>query len=36
MGEAVGTVAAIASKSNRMPHEVEWQEAKEVLRISNK
>ena len=32
MGEAAGTVAAIASKSNRMPHEVEWKEANEVLK----
>ncbi len=31
MGEAAGTVAAIASKSNRLPHEVEWKEAKEKL-----
>ncbi len=29
MGEAAGAVAAIASKSNRLPHEVEWKEAKE-------
>ncbi len=32
MGEAAGAVAAIASKSNRMPHEVEWKEANEVLK----
>jgi len=31
MGEAAGAVAAIASKSNRMPHEVEWKEAREIL-----
>ncbi len=31
MGEAAGAVAAIASQSNRMPHEVEWEEASEVL-----
>lgn len=31
MGEAAGLVAAIASKSNRMPHEVEWKEAQEIL-----
>ncbi len=28
MGEAAGTVAAIASQGNRMPHEVDWKEAK--------
>lgn len=32
MGEAAGTVAATASISNRLPHEVEWKEAKEVLK----
>lgn len=32
MGEAAGAVAAIASKSNRLPHEVEWKEAKEKLK----
>jgi len=32
MGEAAGTVAAIASMSNRMPHQVEWREAQEVLK----
>jgi len=32
MGEAAGVVAAIAAKSNRMPHDVEWKEAKEVLK----
>lgn len=31
MGEAAGAVAAIASKSNRLPHEVEWKEAREKL-----
>lgn len=31
MGEAAGAVAAIASKSNRLPHEVEWKEAQKVL-----
>lgn len=33
MGEASGIVAAIASKSNRMPHEVRWEEAKAILRV---
>ena len=32
MGEAAGSVAAIASNSNRLPHEVAWKEAKEVLK----
>lgn len=32
MGEAAGVVASIASKSNRMPHEIEWKEANEVLK----
>lgn len=32
MGEGVGCVAAIAAKSHRMPHEVEWEEAKALLR----
>jgi len=32
MGEAAGAVAAIASKSNRLPHEVEWKEAKEKIK----
>lgn len=36
MGEAAGAVAAIAAKSNRMPHEVEWKEAKELLAVINK
>jgi hypothetical protein len=31
-GEAAGVVASIASKSNRMPHEVKWGEANEVLK----
>ena len=31
MGEAAGVVAAIASKSARLPHEVEWKEAEQVL-----
>jgi len=32
MDEAAGAVAAIAAKSNRLPHDVEWKEAKEVLK----
>lgn len=32
MGEAVGVVASIASKRNQMPHEIEWKEAKEILK----
>lgn len=32
MGEAAGTVAAIAAKTKRLPHEVEWSEAAEALR----
>ena len=31
MGEAAGAVAAIASKSNRLPHEVEWREGTQLL-----
>ncbi|WP_138476707.1 FAD-dependent oxidoreductase [Dyadobacter bucti] len=31
MGEAAGVVAAIASKSARLPHEVEWKEAEQLL-----
>jgi hypothetical protein len=31
MGEAAGAVAAVASKSQRMPHEVPWSEAVELL-----
>ncbi len=31
MGEAVGAVASIAARSNRPPHEVDWQEALGVL-----
>lgn len=33
MGEAAGTVASIAARSNRMPHEVEWNEAKSLLKF---
>ncbi len=32
MGEAAGTVAAIAAKTKRLPHEVDWSEAAETLR----
>lgn len=31
MGEAAGVVGAIAAKTKRLPHEVEWSEAKAVL-----
>ncbi|MEI7732422.1 MAG: FAD-dependent oxidoreductase [Verrucomicrobiota bacterium] len=31
MGEAAGVVAAIAAKSKRLPHEVEWREGAEQL-----
>ena len=31
MGEAAGAVAAIAAKSQRLPHEVEWSEAVALL-----
>ena len=31
MGEAAGVVAAIAAKSQRLPHEVEWSEGKALL-----
>jgi hypothetical protein len=34
MGEAAGVVAAIAAKSKRLPHEVEWSEAKAWLEKS--
>lgn len=32
MGEAGGTVAAIAAKTKRLPHEVDWSEAAETTR----
>ncbi len=32
MGEAAGVVAAIAAKSHRLPHEVEWSEGVAVLK----
>jgi hypothetical protein len=32
MGEAAGVVASVASKSNRMPHEINWSEANEILK----
>lgn len=31
MGEAAGVIAALAAKSKRLPHEVEWREGAEVL-----
>lgn len=31
MGEAAGVVSALAAKSRRLPHEVEWSEATEAL-----
>jgi hypothetical protein len=31
MGEAAGAVAALAAKSHRLPHEVEWNAAKAIL-----
>ena len=31
IGEAAGVVTAIAAKSNRLPHEVEWSEGGEQL-----
>ena len=31
MGEAAGVIAAIAAKSHRLPHEVEWREGSEQL-----
>lgn len=31
MGEAAGTIAAIAAKSNRLPHEVPWAEGAQML-----
>jgi hypothetical protein len=34
MGEAAGAVAAIAARTKRMPHEVEWNEAAEQLKTS--
>ncbi len=36
MGEAAGAVAAIASQSNRLPQEVEWEEANSWLKTSHK
>ena len=32
MGEAAGVVSAVAAKSRRLPHEVEWTEGAEVLK----
>ena len=32
MGEAAGAVAAIAARSNRLPHEVAWSEAESRLK----
>lgn len=32
MGEAAGAVAAVAARSQRLPHQVEWSEAVDVLR----
>ncbi|MEP6672780.1 MAG: FAD-dependent oxidoreductase, partial [Chthoniobacter sp.] len=31
MGEAAGAVAALAAKSQRLPHQVEWSEAVALL-----
>jgi hypothetical protein len=31
MGEAAGTLAAVASRTKRMPHEVEWSDVKPLL-----
>jgi len=31
MGEGAGMVAALAAKSHRLPHEVEWKEAAEKI-----
>jgi len=32
MGEAAGVIAAIAAKSNRLPHEVNWAEGEALLK----
>ena len=32
MGEAAGAVAAVAARSKRLPHEVQWSKAEEVLK----
>lgn len=34
MGQAAGVLAGIASKNNRLPHEMEWDEVNEALKIS--
>ncbi len=36
MGEAAGAVAAIASQTGRLPHEVDWEEANEWLKTSRR
>jgi len=32
MGEAAGVVASIAAKSQRLPHEVDWQDGLSLLK----
>jgi hypothetical protein len=32
MGEAAGAVAALAARSKRLPHDVPWEQAAELLR----
>lgn len=34
MGEAAGAVAALAAKTGRLPHEIDWAEAAELLRAT--
>ncbi|HAO48016.1 MAG TPA: FAD-dependent oxidoreductase, partial [Runella sp.] len=31
MGEAAGAVAALAAKSNKLPHEIDWSDAAQLL-----
>jgi hypothetical protein len=36
MGEAAGAVAAIASENGKNPHEVEWKESSEIIKLNRR
>lgn len=36
MGEAAGTICAIASKNGKMPHQVKWEEASKIIEQNRK